>query len=180
MFLTDHWNIPAQITRWITASLLRDMLDTLFCYLSFNRQLIALLSVRCLRSIATLCHSLPWPHCVSNGWGKRRQTLTQLCFTGPFHIQRNCRKAKWKFLFCMWVTCFLLLFFFSLLVFIISIYKCLQLSEGLVRQSKRRYQQWWYALFIYSYHFDITHDPTHLLNLREVLHKINFVARDKN
>lgn len=77
MFLTDHWNIPAEITRWITASLVWDMLDTLFCYLSFNRQLIALLSVRCLRStLHSVTHS-PWPHCVSNGWGKRRQTLTQ-------------------------------------------------------------------------------------------------------
>lgn len=57
-FLTDHWNIPAQITRWITAILLRDMLDTLFCYLSFNRQLIALLSVRCLRStVHSVTHS---------------------------------------------------------------------------------------------------------------------------
>lgn len=59
MFLTDHWNIPAQITRWITASLQWDMLDTLFCYLSFNRQLIALLSVRCLRStLHSVTHSL--------------------------------------------------------------------------------------------------------------------------
>lgn len=59
MFLTDHWNMPAQITRWITASLQRDMFDTLFCYLSFNRQLIALLSVRCLRStLHSVTHSL--------------------------------------------------------------------------------------------------------------------------
>lgn len=58
MFLTDQWNIPAQITRWITASLQGDMLDTLLCYLSFNRQLIALLSVRCLRSpLHSVTHS---------------------------------------------------------------------------------------------------------------------------
>lgn len=59
MFLTDHWNLPAQITRWITASLQWDMSDALFCYLSFNRQLIALLSVRCLRStLHSVTHSL--------------------------------------------------------------------------------------------------------------------------
>ncbi len=59
MFLTDHWNLPAQITRWITASLQWNMSDTLFCYLSFNRQLIALLSVRCLRStLHSVTHSL--------------------------------------------------------------------------------------------------------------------------
>lgn len=58
MFLTEHWNIPVQITRWITASLQGDMLDTLFCYLSFNRLLIALLSGRCLRStLYSVTHS---------------------------------------------------------------------------------------------------------------------------
>lgn len=59
MFLTDWWKVPAQITRWITASLQWDMLDTLFCYSSFNRQLIALLSVRCLRAtLNSVTHSL--------------------------------------------------------------------------------------------------------------------------
>lgn len=115
MFLTDHWNIPAQITRWITASLLWDMLDTLFCYLSFNRQLIALLSARCLRStLHSVTHS-PWPHCVSNGWGKRRQTLTQWSLTQAISIFRDTvEKARWKYSFCILGYMFSFLFFFSL------------------------------------------------------------------
>ena len=102
MFLTDRWNKPAQITRWITASLQWDMFDTLSCYLSFNRQLIAPLAVRCLRStLHSVTHSLDLIVFLMVEASVARHWRNEAALTGRFHIQRTCRQSSsgWKFLF---------------------------------------------------------------------------------
>ena len=150
MFLTDHRKThPPWTTRWIAASLQRDVLDVLVCYLSPNRQLIGRLFCEVLKVRALLCHSLPWPHCVSNGWGKRRQTLTQWCLTGRGE-RASLLSPRWKFSLHF-------LSFFSLPVAPILVKKCLRLSEGLVKQSKQCYQRRRYGLFIYPYRRDVAH-----------------------
>lgn len=89
VFLTDHWNIPVQITRWMTARSLPDMLDTLCCYLSFNRQLIGLLSGRYWESmLCRVTHSpdlivfLEVDASVTRHWR----------LIGCFHMQKSCWK----------------------------------------------------------------------------------------
>lgn len=89
VFLTDHWNIPVQITRWMTARSLPDTLDTLCCYLSFNRQLIGLLSGRYWESmLRRVTHSpdlimfLEVDASVTRHWR----------LIGCFHMQKSCWK----------------------------------------------------------------------------------------
>lgn len=142
LFLTDNWNVPAQVTRWITASLLWDLLDTLFCYLTFNRQLIALLSVKCLKStIHSVTH---FPDLIV--FLMVEASVARLWRHGALwavSIFRENRKASPLFLgenshFKFgWMFSFL---FFPSSCFIIEVYKCLHLSEGLVRKSKKGYQ----------------------------------------
>lgn len=162
VFLTgDHGNKPTQITRWISASSLWNMLDTLFYYLGFNRQLIALPSVRCLRSvIQSVTHSpdlivfLMVEASVARHW--RNEALQ--CRPSPYS-GKSCKSIstflRSKYSFCTFAFHVLPCLSFSSLS---SLFKSTQVCSN---------QRLWGTinngvcyLVIYSYHFDITHYPT--------------------
>lgn len=142
IFPTDHCNVPTQITRWTSASSLWGMLEARFCYFTFIRQLIALLSVRCLKcTLHSVTYSpdlfvfLTVEASVARQWRHDAEWAVSIFRenrkASPLLLGENSHfTLGWMFFFLP----------FPSSCFIIEVYKCLQLSEDLVRNSKKGYQ----------------------------------------